>query len=107
MHSRNQPVSYPCTYMAAFKYMSNSTEIMLHVVDDLVKPFRHVYHHIFTDKAYTGVKVASTLLACKTYMTGAIKTNAWGLPKDLLFDRRVNPDAKHMSELNRCPRGTF
>jgi hypothetical protein len=75
---------------------------MYSVVYNLVKPLRDRYHHIFTDKLYTGVEIAVTLFMHNKYMMGAIKSNAWGLLQDLVYDKRVNPDAKHMAELNRC-----
>jgi hypothetical protein len=93
-------------YIANFNYQVIK-EKMIDVVLKLVGPFTDQYHHIFTDKAYTGVETAAQLMAQKTYMTGAIKTDAKGLPEDLLFRSNVNPESKRMTELNRCPRGTF
>jgi hypothetical protein len=94
-------------YIANFAYMSNTRETMHAVVEKLMEPFRGKFHHVFTDKAYSSVEVANTLLAQNVYLTGAIKTNARGLPRDLLFDLKKNPNARRMKQLNRCPRGTF
>ncbi|GAG94074.1 unnamed protein product, partial [marine sediment metagenome] len=58
----------------------------------VAKPFIQLYHHIFTDRYYTSVNLAERLLQATTYLTGAIRTNARGLPSDLSPNPRRNPN---------------
>ena len=71
---------------------------------------RHLgkYHHIFMDKLYTCVDLADKLFLALTYLTGAIRTNRTGLPKDMLFTpARNTKNLKAILELKKTPRGTF
>ena len=64
------------------------------------------YHHIFTDKLYTSVALAKAFLAKKTYLTGAVKSNSRGLPRDFLNTAK-NPQRDRARLMNKVPRGTF
>ena len=93
-------------YMANFRYQKAGHESMTDVVLKLIDPFEGKFHHVFTDKLYTSVDLAHKLRAKKVYLTGAIKTTAKFLPKDLIKDKE-NPDNKRLKDLNKCPRGTW
>ncbi|XP_033630239.1 piggyBac transposable element-derived protein 3-like [Asterias rubens] len=64
------------------------------------------YHHLYTDKLYTSVNLANLLLQKSTYLTGAVKSNSKGLPKDLLTTS-ANPDRQRAANAKKVPRGTF
>ena len=62
---------------------------MKEITMKVMSPFLSKYHQVFTDKLYTSVATATQLLKQKTYMTGAVKSNSKGLPKDFKTDRQV------------------
>lgn len=79
------------------------------MVDIAMKTARHtlgVYHHIFTDRLYTSVSLARTLLTRRTYLTGAVKANSKGLPRAFSSSKENNNHRK-IKKMNACPRGTF
>ncbi len=66
------------------------------------------FHHIFTDKLYTHIDLATNLLQRNTYLTGAIKTNSANLPVSFSFSAKTNrTNLKAMTEIKQTPRGTF
>ena len=72
---------------------------MLDIAMDTAKFHLNSYHHLYTDKLYTSIPLARHLLSQKMYLTGAIKGNSRGLPKDFNSER-----VKRMSS---NPRGSF
>ena len=62
---------------------------MKDITMEVMAPFLGKYHQVFTDKLYTSVATATELLKKKTYMTGAVKSNSKGLPKDFKTDRQI------------------
>ena len=79
---------------------------MVDIVMATAKHQLNLYHHIFTDRLYTSISLARTLLAKRTYLTGAVKSNSKGLPKDFTTSQS-NPNHKKVKHLNTCERGTF
>ena len=67
------------------------------------------YHHIFTDKLYTHLDLATQLWNRNTYLTGAIKSNSARLPVDLSMSAKINktPNLKACLDIKKTPRGTF
>ena len=65
---------------------------MKKVAYDIARPFFHLFHHIFTDKLYSAIDLATWLLAKRTYFTGAIKMNSQKLPIDLRELLEMNLD---------------
>ena len=69
---------------------------------EVMAPFLGKYHQVFTDKLYTSVATATELKKRKTYMTGAVKSNSKGLPRDFKTDREILRLPK-----TTTPRGTY
>ena len=87
---------------------SEKKRTVLDIAMKVARPFLQLYHHIFTDKYYTSVPLAETLLQQRTYLTGAIKTNSRGLPNDLSPNPRRNPNRwQSIKNMKRTPRGTI
>ena len=74
---------------------------MVDIAMDVAKHHLGQYHHIFSDKLYTSVSLARLLHSKKTYLTGAVKSNSKGLPRDF-----SSKDTK-VKKMNRTPKGTF
>ena len=79
---------------------------MIDIAMTVAKHHLNAYHHIFTDKLYTSVSLARSLLAKRTYLTGAVKSNSKGLPADF-STKQANPSRLKIKRLNKTPRGTF
>ena len=89
----------------------SSTPIkMKKVAYDIARPFFHMFHHIFTDKLYSAIDLATWLLAKRTYFTGAIKMNSQKLPIDLSSNPVINKKkdrAKSIQDMKKTKRGTI
>ena len=81
------PSGYLCNFMVHPSAKTPTT--MKEITMKVMSPFLSKYHQVFTDKLYTSVATATQLLKQKTYMTGAVKSNSKGLPKDFKTDRQV------------------
>ncbi|XP_033640811.1 uncharacterized protein LOC117301036 [Asterias rubens] len=72
---------------------------MLDITMDTAQFHLNAYHHLYTDKLYTSIPLARHLLSKKMYLTGAIKGNSKGLPKDFNSER--------VKRTSSNPRGSF
>ena len=94
---------------------------MIHVPSPDGKPVKYVdiafdvaathldrFHIIFTDRLYTSIELATRLLTRHTYLTGAIRTNATGLPVDMSPNPSTNrTNLQAIVQRPRTERGTF
>ncbi|XP_038059878.1 uncharacterized protein LOC119730883 [Patiria miniata] len=71
---------------------------MTDITTKVLRHHRHRHHHVFTDRLYTSIPQARALLARQVYLSGVIKSNSRGLPKDL---------TGKLAQMRRIKRGTF
>ena len=94
--------------MLYFELHPRAPHKMLDVALSVCRHFMGKYHHIYCDKLYTSVELGRQLLELQTYMTGAIKMQAVGLPTQLSSNPNKNP-AKYGSikNMKKTKRGTI
>jgi len=56
-------------------------------VYDLTQPYLNNGYKLYTDNFYTSPKLAKDLLVDGTYLTGTVRTNRKGFPKDLVGEK--------------------
>ena len=78
-------------YLLTFDIQRIELKNNVDMIIGLAAPFLGKYHRIFTDRAYTSVKVAKALLENRTYLTGPVRRNSGELPGSLT---RLSPQYK-------------
>ena len=102
-------------YLHSFDWMKKWKD-MVELVCAFMRPLQGRHHQVFTDRAYTSVRasacnvpkarLARTLLSQSTYITGSIKLNAKGIPREFSSTQSKNPNIQRVRKLNLCARGT-
>ena len=84
--SRN---AYLCNFQIYTGKHENTMELGLsyRAVYDLTQPYLNNGYKLYTDNFYTSPKLAKDLLVDGTYLTGTVRTNRKGFPKDLVGEK--------------------